>query len=153
MHYQFIYPNSTRHNQVYDVTFRNGEVVLDPVNCSGTPMIIYPEKAWRKFLSQGHYIMTVEQTIKNEKRKRSFWNGVAYYSALLSKTIFTRQGYEVDYRVNGEGVRDFRRIAMHDLEQRMRLAVHEQRFLDAARFRDAIAERQQLSDNEVNIEF
>jgi hypothetical protein len=53
----------------------------------------------------------------------------------FSKVILAANGYDVNYKINGEDISDIKGLQVMDIQQRIGLAVKEERYEDAAKLK------------------
>lgn len=88
--------------------------------------------------SDKNKIFPVEFT---EEEMASFKNKVGIFFGLMSKVILQEQGFEVNYKINGEDISVIDKLSGLDLTERLNLAVREERYEDAAALKKIILNR------------
>jgi len=69
--------------------------------------------------------------LTNEQQQAMRFMG--FLAGLFSKACLEAGGCEVDFRINGEHINDIRKLYPVDIHQRIKLAVAEERYEDAAK--------------------
>lgn len=76
-----------------------------------------------------------------ELRERVFKRNMSMFGSMLglaSKQILKEMGHDVDFKINGEDISTLKYLAPPDLEERIKRAISEERYEDAAKLRDLI---------------
>lgn len=69
-------------------------------------------------------------------------------AGMFSKFILKSQGFDVNYKINGENIDDIKSLSELDISQRIKLAVSEERYEDAAVLKKLVESRS-LNENNV----
>jgi hypothetical protein len=67
-----------------------------------------------------------------EEERSLLKNTLGIVFGLMSKAILQEQGFEVNYKINGEDISFIDKLSGLDLTERLNLAVREERYEDAA---------------------
>lgn len=76
-----------------------------------------------------------EEEIKDFARMGGFFLG------LLSKTLLESTGCIVDYKINGELITDIEKLHGLDISEKIKLAVKEERYEDAANLKKLLTKK------------
>lgn len=68
-------------------------------------------------------------------QKEELMRSIGLVAALFSKFLLQNSGCEVDFRINGEDISDIEKLHELDITSRLELAVKEERYLDAAKWK------------------
>lgn len=79
----------------------------------------------------------IENTITpmTEEEKQQLARTIGLVSGIFSKFMLKLGGCEVDFRINGEDISNIEKLSKLDITQRLKLAVKEERYEDAAQFK------------------
>jgi hypothetical protein len=58
---------------------------------------------------------------------------IGLFAAIVSKAFLEHGGCEVDFKINGERIQDIEKLHALDISERIKLAVLEERYEDAAK--------------------
>lgn len=72
---------------------------------------------------------------EDQKRIVTF---IGYATGMFSKFLLEFNGYHVDYKINGEKIEDIKNMQPLDIQQKIQLAISEERYEDAAKLRDIV---------------
>lgn len=81
--------------------------------------------------------------------QKALARGFGFITGVLSKFALEYGGCNVDYKINGESIEKIRDLTEFDLTDRLKLAISESRFEDAAIFRDQLKSLN-LNQNQLN---
>jgi hypothetical protein len=79
--------------------------------------------------------MAKKQTSLTVEQKQQLLRMVGLAAGIFSKAILEATGCEVDYKINGENISDIEKLHGLDITERIKLAVSEERYEDAARLK------------------
>jgi hypothetical protein len=60
---------------------------------------------------------------------------IGFFGAIFSKAFLEAGGCEVDFKINGEPLGDLEKLHALDISERIKLAVAEERYEDAAKLK------------------
>ncbi len=60
---------------------------------------------------------------------------IGFFAAIVSKFFLEHGGCEVDFKINGEPLESIKQLAALDIKERIKLAVNEERYEDAAKLK------------------
>lgn len=81
---------------------------------------------------------------ENKERTKQMLKIVGLMAGIFSKSILESQGIVVDYKLNGENIRDIEKLHELDISDRIKLAVAEERYEDAANLKKILEQKKQL---------
>lgn len=68
----------------------------------------------------------------SEEEKQAVFRLIGLAAGLISKAFLEAGGCVVDYKINGESIMDIEKLAAIDITERIKLAIAEERYEDAA---------------------
>jgi len=74
----------------------------------------------------------------SKKEKDAFYGLFGLMLGLASRHLLTEVGMDVDYKINGEPIEDIQKLGYVDLDTRLKLAIEEERYEDAAKLKKLI---------------
>lgn len=74
--------------------------------------------------------------------------GLGLLSGLISRFFLQYGGCEVDFKINGEDISDIQKLHKLDIEERIKLAVTEERYEDAAMLKKLLINNTQITEDE-----
>lgn len=82
-----------------------------------------------------------KKNIKNEliispiEEKKQEIRMLGFLAGLISQFMLEVGGCEVDYKINGENINDIEKLCRFDISERIKLAIKEERYEDAAKLK------------------
>lgn len=73
-----------------------------------------------------------------QEEKQQLFRMIGFVGALFSKELLKIGGCDVDFKINGEDVSDLEKLHKLDITERIKLAVQEERYEDAANLKKLI---------------
>lgn len=81
---------------------------------------------------------------EKKERTKQMLKIVGLMAGIFSKSILESQGIIVDYKLNGENISDIEKLHELDISDRIKLAVAEERYEDAANLKKILEQKKQL---------
>ncbi len=73
--------------------------------------------------------------MNNNDQEQQAARFIGFFAAIISKAFLEHGGCEVDFKINGESLESIKQLASMDIKERIKLAVAEERFEDAAKLK------------------
>jgi hypothetical protein len=74
----------------------------------------------------------LKNTNPSNEDGQAFLRTLGYLSGIFSKFLLESTGCVVDYKINGENINDIKKMNSIDIKERLKLAISEERYEDAA---------------------
>lgn len=81
---------------------------------------------------------------EKKERAKQMLKIVGLMAGIFSKSILESQGIVVDYKLNGENISDIEKLHELDISDRIKLAVEEERYEDAANLKKILEQKKQI---------
>ena len=78
---------------------------------------------------------------EKKERTKQMLKIVGLMAGIFSKSILESQGIVVDYKLNGENISDIEKLHELDISERIKLAVAEERYEDAANLKKILEQK------------
>lgn len=78
---------------------------------------------------------------EKKERTKQMLKIVGLMAGIFSKSILESQGIVVDYKLNGENISDIEKLHELDISDRIKLAVSEERYEDAANLKKILEQK------------
>jgi hypothetical protein len=75
---------------------------------------------------------SIKKSQMTEEQKKQMLKVIGVVAGIFSKAILESQGMIVDYKINGEDITKLEKLHELDITERIKLAVDEERYEDAA---------------------
>jgi hypothetical protein len=70
-----------------------------------------------------------------KQERHDFFKFAGLIAGLFSKFLLEGEGFVINYTINGENISDIQNLEVMDISERIKLAVAEERYEDAARLK------------------
>lgn len=72
------------------------------------------------------------------ERNKIAYRMIGLFAGLFSKAFLEKGGCEVDFKINGEPIEYIEKLCEFDISERLKLALEQERYEDAAKFKKMI---------------
>lgn len=121
-------------HHVEKVITKNNIIVIENVNITPHAKINYKEEV---IVFKGENFIG-ENFIYNTEKRNEIIRAMGFFAGMLSKTMLEASGCVVDYKINGENIEDIEKLHGLEIQEKLNLAIKEQRYEDAAKLRDIL---------------
>ena len=82
---------------------------------------------------------------EKKERTKQMLKIVGLMAGIFSKSILESQGVVVDYKLNGENISDIEKLHELDISDRIKLAVEQERYEDAANLKKILEQKKKIN--------
>lgn len=90
--------------------------------------------------------MTEKNHQLTEAQKQTTLRFAGLILGIFSKALLMAGGCEVDFKINGEDISQLEKLHKMDISERIRLAIQEERYEDAAKLKKLLDSKNQASN-------